>query len=304
MLTMTTPLVGNLARLAEVIVCPLCHGDFHLHDETLFCGSCGRRSAVHDAIPDLALFEAVPGFAVETGEGQTYQHKYTDTAASVAYNGQFMRNRHKQVRTQRELDILLALLGRIGHVERVLNLPSGGGRLSQPLSSMARLLVEADISIAQTRHARMYGSYDPSGRTAFVAASGFHLPFSDGAFDTTVCARLLHHFSAPSDHQRLVSELCRVTRRWVILSFNDQYSVKAILRRMRGEITPMTLTRQSVGKLALAAGFGWRASMTVSPLGSRHTYALLERRTASAPYPGMRAEVLQSVSASCQESEA
>ena len=280
MLTAITPPVGNLAHLAEVIVCPACRGDLHLHDGALFCGACGWRSAVRDAIPDLALFDGLPGFAVETGEGQTYQHKYTEAAASAAYNGQFIRNRHKQARTRRELDILRALLGRIGRVERVLNLPSGGGRLSRPLSSMARLLVEADISIAQTRHARTYGSYDPSGTTAFASASGFHLPFGDGAFDITVCARLLHHFSAPSDHRRLVSELCRVTRRWVILSFNDQYSVKAILRRLRGETTPMTLTRQSVRDLASEAGFGWRESMTVSPLGSRHTYALLERRAA------------------------
>ena len=304
MIVTTTPLVGNLARLADFIVCPECRGDLHFRDGLLSCRVCERRSAVHEAIPDLALFDGLPTFAVEPGEGQSYQHKYTDATASAAYNGQFMRNRHKQARTRRELDILLALLGRIGHVERVLNLPSGGGRLSQPLSSMARLLVEADISIAQTQHARMHGSYDLSGTTAFVAASGFQLPFSDGAFDTTVCARLLHHFSAPSDHRRLVSELCRVTRRWVILSFNDQYSVKAILRRMRGETTPMTLTRQSVGKLALAAGFGWKESMTVSPLGSRHTYVLLERRMASASCPGARAEVLQDVSAVCQESEA
>lgn len=270
--------IGNLVRLADILVCPVCRTPLRFHAEALACAACGRRFALRDAIPDLALFDGPSGLAVATAAGRTYQHKYTETAAAAAYQSQFGQNRHKQARTRRELHILHTLLGKIGRSDRLLNLPSGGGRLSQPLSHAARLLVEADISIAQTHHARTHGSYDPAGTTAFVAASGFHLPFCDAAFDVAVCARLLHHFSASADHRRLVGELCRVSRRFVILSFNDRHSIKALARRLRGEAVPMTLTRQAVADLAAAAGFRWRQSMTVSPLGSRHTYALLERR--------------------------
>lgn len=271
------PTAANLARLASILACPVCSSGLQFCDDALKCRSCGRCFPVIDDIPDLALFDGLPDFVVSTDEGRAYQHKYTEMAAAAAYQSQFRQNRHKQARTRRELYILRTLLGHIGRSERMLNLPSGGGRLSRPLSYTTRLLVEADISIAQIRHSLSHGLYDQTSTTAFVAASGFQLPFCDMAFDVTVCARLLHHFSVPADHQRLVDELCRVSRRFVILSFNDSHSVKAILRRLRGKSASMTLTRQAVVALARAAGFCWRKAMTVSPLGSRHTYVLLER---------------------------
>jgi ubiquinone/menaquinone biosynthesis C-methylase UbiE len=270
------PSFENLDHLAGLIVCPACRGPLNLNSEGVQCQTCARTFAVRDGIPDLALFDGPSGQGLENAVGLTYQHKYTNPPASAAYDHQFKRDEHKRARTRREIFILQTLLDAIGQAGGILNLPCGGGRLSQPLSAHARLLVEADISIAQTSYAREHGRYTPSSPNNFVAASAFHLPFHDHAFDVTVCARLLHHFSAAADHRRLMDELCRVTRRYLILSFNDRYSVKAALRRLRGKGSPMTMTRRNVADLAAESGFAWRKAMTVSPFGSRHTYVLLE----------------------------
>jgi ubiquinone/menaquinone biosynthesis C-methylase UbiE len=108
-----------------------------------------------------------------------------------------------------------------------------------------------------------------------MTTSGFHLPCADDGFDGVVCARLIHHFNDPSDHRRLLAELCRVARKFVIISFNASFSVKAISRKLRGKPDPHTLSTAMVDEMARLHGFALRTAPSVSPLGSRHRFALL-----------------------------
>ena len=39
--------------LADMLVCPACHGDLRVNGARLVCGGCGRRYAVVDGIPVL-----------------------------------------------------------------------------------------------------------------------------------------------------------------------------------------------------------------------------------------------------------
>ncbi|MFV2090319.1 MAG: class I SAM-dependent methyltransferase, partial [Pseudomonadales bacterium] len=194
-----------------------------------------------------------------------------------SYDQQFVDDSHKRTRTEREVRILGNLLSRTGHVNAILNVPCGGGRLSQPLAQACSLLVEADVALPQVRFAREHGDYSEVSQAAWMTSSAFHLPCVDRGFDGVVCARLIHHFSEPEDHRRLLAELCRVAKQFVIVSFNDSFSVKSISRRLRGRHNPHTLNGALIDEMVRPHGFVLRTAPAVSPLGSRHRYALLTR---------------------------
>ena len=61
--------------------------------------------------------------------------------------------------------------------------------------------------------------------------------FEDGALDVSVCFRLLHHFKDVSDQQKLVAELCRVSSKYVVISYFSTYSVTSLRRRLRRTMT-------------------------------------------------------------------
>jgi SAM-dependent methyltransferase len=55
------------------------------------------------------------------------------------------------------------------------------------------------------------------GVDAVVTAHALRLPFRDNSIDVVLCSQLLHHF-ADADAGRLIAELHRVSRGWVLIS--------------------------------------------------------------------------------------
>ena len=64
-----------------------------------------------------------------------------------------------------------------------------------------------------------------------MTASAFHIPLRDASVDATVCVRLCHHLPTPQERGRLIAELLRVSRRFVLMTFFDHHSIKNRLRR-------------------------------------------------------------------------
>jgi SAM-dependent methyltransferase len=54
-------------------------------------------------------------------------------------------------------------------------------------------------------------------KTAVVQASATDLPFADGSFDLVLSSEMLEHLS-PDDYRRAISEMSRVTRRYLLLT--------------------------------------------------------------------------------------
>jgi SAM-dependent methyltransferase len=245
-----TPIAPALSALQPVLVCPICRSDLQWHDDALRCGRCEEDYAVVDGVPLFGLFGTASDFSVQSEAGQSYEHKFTGETAPQLYDRQFVQEPHKKGRTDRELKILSSHLSHFESVGRILNIPCGGGRLSRPLAQACSLLVEADVALPQVRFAREHGDYTGVEQAAWMTASGFHLPCADKEFDGVVCARLIHHFSQPDDHARLLSELCRVARRFV-------------------------MNTGLIDKMVQPHGFELKTTLSVSPFGSRHRYALL-----------------------------
>jgi ubiquinone/menaquinone biosynthesis C-methylase UbiE len=60
-----------------------------------------------------------------------------------------------------------------------------------------------------------------------------NLDYADDSFDSVICFRLFHHFPTPEVRERAVSELCRISRRYVLMSYFSPFSITSIKRRLR-----------------------------------------------------------------------
>lgn len=114
----------------------------------------------------------------------------------------------------------------------VLDIPCGGGRVCRRLAELGYAMHAADISDAMLIIARE--KFSQAGLDVTVEKQDVEeLTYSPQAFDSVVCFRLFHHFPEPQVRQRAVSELCRVARKYVALSYFSPYSPTSLQRRWR-----------------------------------------------------------------------
>ncbi|HJM39180.1 MAG TPA: class I SAM-dependent methyltransferase [Planctomycetota bacterium] len=106
----------------------------------------------------------------------------------------------------------------------ILDLPCGTGRFSRLLQTHAPKLLQVDQSEA------MLGQM--SGPRAQGAIS--RIPLANDSVDLAFCFRLLHHFPESVQRKEALSELARVSRRWVIASYFDRSCFQAWRHRVRG----------------------------------------------------------------------
>jgi SAM-dependent methyltransferase len=197
----------------------------------------------------------------------------------VEYNEAYRIEPFKRWSTRRELRLLRGLLASRGGSRTLLDVPCGGGRLSDVLEPFTERLIEADIARGQL----LYGieRRSPERPTIWMTASAFHLPLRDGAVDGAICCRLSHHLPTRDERERLVQELLRVARRFVIFTFFDHHSLKNLMRRARQPFNhkppKLTMTRRRVAALARAQGAELVACPPLSRLASGHRFALLAR---------------------------
>lgn len=115
---------------------------------------------------------------------------------------------------------------------RVLDLPCGGGRVTVHLGLQGYKMSSADLSdsmIAITRE-----NVDMHELNCSVEKQDIEkLTYPDQHFDSLISFRLFHHFPTPEIRQRAVSELCRVTRQFVAISYFSPLSITSLKRKLR-----------------------------------------------------------------------
>ena len=118
----------------------------------------------------------------------------------------------------------------------VLDLPCGGGRVFLHLAKQGYQVKAADLSDAMIKIAQK--NADEAGLGITVEKADVEdLFFADKSVDTIVCFRLFQHFPTPAIRQRAVSEICRVAKQYVALTYFSPYSwtqAKLILREKLG----------------------------------------------------------------------
>lgn len=173
----------------------------------------------------------------------------------------------------REYQILKRLLGQQKHCATMLEIPCGGGRISQQLTDATNLLIQADIGLGQILYAMTKDNLNIP--QIWMAASAFRIPLQDSSVDASVCIRLSHHLVTAAERESLLVELLRVSQRFVIMTFFDFQSIKNILRRVRGKRPKLTMTTSQISALAAMHGAKLVACPRLSVIGSGHRYALV-----------------------------
>jgi ubiquinone/menaquinone biosynthesis C-methylase UbiE len=161
--------------------------------------------------------------------------RYESASGAAAYRRKYARSWIRRLSNRRELAVVRKALARAGAQGRLLDCPCGAGRLTPTLLRFAGHVTCVDLSEAMVAEARdVLAAEAAAGRVDFRVAPADALPFGDGAFDTAVCHRLLHHMATPGERAGVLAELARVASRRVVLSFADDSTRKARRQRRRG----------------------------------------------------------------------
>lgn len=271
----------GIAAVASLLGCPACRGEMTLGVDALRCGGCGRTYAIEDGIALLALHGTSDtwGAPQRGGQSDAYQSEYQTIERAAAYSRVYRRYPHKRFGTRQEWRLIRDHLAKVGHSRAILELPCGGGRITPALADAADLIVEADIAIGQVRFAR--ATSELTSPRAWMTASAFHIPLKDDSVDGTICIRLAHHLPTDAEQGRLIHELLRVSRRFVILTFYDPRSLKNLTRRLRHPFKPKpvkpAMTPERVAEHARAAGGRLVAAPPLSRIVSGHRFALIRK---------------------------
>lgn len=267
--------------MAALLACPACRGRLECSTEALNCGACGADYPVREGIAHLAI----RGTSETWGEPQLaaqsagYQDEYQRVESAAAYNLAYADKALKRASTRREYSLIRRHLQRLGRCRVILDLPCGGGRLTPALAESADLIIEADIAIGQLLYARA------ASRVAtprfWMTASAFHIPLQDRSVDGVFSVRLSHHLPTAAERERHLTELLRVARRFVIMTYFDDDSLKNRLRRLRRPLDrkppKLTMTTAQVAGIALRHGARLLDAPPLSRIGSGHRYALIVR---------------------------
>ena len=144
-------------------------------------------------------------------------------------------------------------------VESVLDAPCGVGRLSLWLGQHGYQVTAVDLGEAAVRFTRdLLAENDIPAEVR--CQDIFNLSYVDGAFDAVVCFRLLHHFENADDQEALITELCRVSSKHVVVSYFSPYSITSLRRKLRKRLrgTPVKQnpnSLQEVEQLFSSQGF-------------------------------------------------
>lgn len=143
------------------------------------------------------------------------------------------RKTHKHDGEMKLLDRAFKLIPK---THTVMDLPCGGGRVFLRLASQGYKVKAGDLSDAMIAIAQQNADKAGLGITV-EKADVENLTQADKSIDTMVCFRLFQHFPTPAIRQRAVSELCRVSKQYVVLSYFSPFSwtqAKLILREKLG----------------------------------------------------------------------
>ena len=113
--------------------------------------------------------------------------------------------------------------------KRILDAPSRSGRLSILLSKAGLSVTGVDKDERAVATAREYASAATTF-PAFQLGNIENMSFADRHFDATVCVQFYPSLADDLLRERVIAELCRVSNRYVLLSFLSPFSCAAMWR--------------------------------------------------------------------------
>lgn len=181
-------------------------------------------------------------FRQRTGAGacsdSAFRNFYRDRGAALRYSMSRFEGRGGRQSQRRELRILQRIFSTLPQNTLVLDLPSGAGRFLQ-ITGEGRRVILMDFSLEMLSIAGKRAG-ELSLDAACAAGDAFSIPLLPERVDIVLSYRILHHIPEPVLRERILSELARTTRMWVVASFFHRFSfahLRRVLRRLSGRFS-------------------------------------------------------------------
>jgi len=160
---------------------------------------------------------------------------------------------------------------------RILDAPCGYGRFSTLLADRGARVVCADVSTAMVARTRERVSADKA-RGMYVVMDIRALPFKANSIEATFTMRLFHHGFARDEMRTILTELARVAKHWVILSYYRYHPLHALFRRIKGFSSRIKMMTDEEFQTELdGAPLTVRSRRMVMPIFHAQTFVVLEK---------------------------
>jgi ubiquinone/menaquinone biosynthesis C-methylase UbiE len=210
---------------------------------------------------------------------QSKLHNYNSTRGAESYKADYTNKLHRKWSDKRERALLTRYFAEIGHVDRILDLPCGHGRLSDFLKGKCDHLIEADWSFTMVSLNQRDHGLDAR---RYFRASALEIPLPDQSVDVVVSFRLSHHLETSELRERHLRELFRTAKKTVIVTWFSATSLKNLLREVRVKLTgkkPKNVLRnERVRAIAEECGFAQQRAKPLFRIGSGHVLGMFTRR--------------------------
>ncbi|PCJ63677.1 MAG: hypothetical protein COA73_05240 [Candidatus Hydrogenedentota bacterium] len=171
------------------------------------------------------IYEAKKNMYATPEEAERYNRKHARTKKDVLEEG-----------------CLLKGLADVPHGALVLDMPCGTGKLVHFLRKQGYRVNGCDssdnvLAVARKRYVTDSGEeLDGNPDVNIEQQDGFNMTYPNDHFDAVVCNRLLHHFHNPDTRRKLLTELARVSRGPIVISFFCSESFSALRFRIKSRL--------------------------------------------------------------------
>lgn len=161
----------------------------------------------------------------------------------------------------------------------VLDIPCGAGRILPLLKQNGYRVTGADVSASMVEEARC-ADYD-----RLEVADVFETGFPDKEFDLVISHRLFQYFNEADDRRKALSELNRISKGPVIVSFSCNYALDFLLYKIKRLFgitrlrSCLPISFNNFAEDANAAGLEVVRWIATRPLISRRWYTIMRPKT-------------------------
>jgi SAM-dependent methyltransferase len=153
-----------------------------------------------------------------------------------------------------EMQLIARAFGDLEDVRYVLDAPCGVGRAtiwfaSNGYRAMGVDLGEGAVAVAKTEAANANIEAD------ILKADISNLPFGNQIFDATLCFRFIHHFQSEAFRDAVIQELCRVSKRYVLISYLSPWSITSLRRSVKRNLLKKPERQYAISLASLSAHF-------------------------------------------------
>lgn len=148
----------------------------------------------------------------------------------------------------------------------VLDLACGNGRHFQDLGRLSAPLIAGDYSLSMLHEAR-----SRAGLTPLCRFEAERLPFKNSSFEAAFSGRFFHHLPTSEVREIILSEMFRVSRQAVSITYKSRFSFEHLLHRLKCLVRRKEPTRffSPLSEFeAIAMRHGWKVVSSFSPGGS------------------------------------